>query len=380
MKRIIKNILMPAFALAALTLGACSDWNDTESLDIHTPTLENQNEALYKQYLAALCAYKQSEHAVTYLTMRNLTEAPSQRNEHLTNMPDSADFICVTTGANLHPVLVKEIAEVHKKGTRVVYKISFDAIEAAWKVILEEEEANKPEPPTEEAAEGGEGEGEGDGEGGEEPAEPTVEERFLEFCKTQTVAQLAYFDLSGFDGVEITYTGRAPQSMTEEVLAAYKLRQETFFGAIKTWYETHPNALLFFRGNPQNLVDQSILPLCRNIIIPQLTTKSAEKMGYAMIMASVSGVPTDRFLVGVTIPSIIDPTIEAGYFSGYEADGKTRLRATKGAAQWVIAPAAGGYTKSGIAIDEAQNDYFNIKLVYKNIREAIYVMNPTPKN
>lgn len=52
---------------------------------------------------------------------------------------------------------------------------------------------------------------------------------------------------------------------------------------------------------------------------------------------------------------------------------------TKGAAQWVVSPAS-GYEKLGISIANAQNDYFNLTLVYKNIREAVDILNPAPKN
>ena len=34
----------------------------------------------------------------------------------------------------------------------------------------------------------------------------------------------------------------------------------------------------------------------------------------------------------------------------------------------------------GISIANAQNDYFNLTLVYKNIREAVDILNPAPKN
>ena len=62
MKRNIKKFLFPAVAVAALSLAACSDWTETESLDINYPSLEEQNPELYKQYLQALRDYKAGEH------------------------------------------------------------------------------------------------------------------------------------------------------------------------------------------------------------------------------------------------------------------------------------------------------------------------------
>ena len=91
------------------------------------------------------------------------------------------------------------------------------------------------------------------------------------------------------------------------------------------------------------------------------------------------GVPTDRFIIGVTIPSISDPDSDAGYFSDYEdEEKKVRLTAVKGAAQWVLVLDK-KYTKVGISIVNAQDDYFNSSFIYKNIRGAIGIMNYAPQ-
>ena len=73
MKRNIKKFLFPAVAVAVLSFAACSDWTETESLDINYPTLEEQNPELYKQYLKALRDYKAGEHKVV------LGSGPAQR-------------------------------------------------------------------------------------------------------------------------------------------------------------------------------------------------------------------------------------------------------------------------------------------------------------
>jgi hypothetical protein len=295
-------------------------------------------------------------------------------------MPDSVDIICLMNPDNLHPTLAGEFAKVREKGTRVIYNIDYNAIEKLWEKVLADEEANKPEEPTNPSTpeatqdEGGEGGGEG---------EPTPEEelelRFLEFCRQQTVSQLNLCAKYGYDGVQVNYTGRAPQAMQEEEKAQYAARQEAFFSNVKTWNEANSGKVLVFQGNPQNLIDKSVLGECDYIVIPALTATSADKMSFAVLMAAVEDVPTDRFVIGVTTPSLTDLSDESGYFSGYEADGKTRVRATKGAAQWVVSPAS-GYEKLGISIANAQNDYFNLTLVYKNIREAVDILNPAPKN
>ena len=81
MKRNIKKFLFPAVAVAVLSFAACSDWTETESLDINYPMLEEQNPELYKQYLKALRDYKAGEHKVVLVSMDNTTSAPAQRND-----------------------------------------------------------------------------------------------------------------------------------------------------------------------------------------------------------------------------------------------------------------------------------------------------------
>ncbi|MFR6634177.1 MAG: glycoside hydrolase family 18 [Alistipes onderdonkii] len=341
--------------------------------------LEEQNPELYKQYLKALRDYKAGEHKVVLVSMDNTTSAPAQRNEHLTTMPDSVDIICLMNPDNLHPTLAGEFAKVREKGTRVIYNIDYNAIEKLWEKVLADEEANKPEEPTNPST----------------PRRPRTKAAkvaaranrlrggagapFLEFCRQQTVSQLNLCAKYGYDGVQVNYTGRALQAMREEEKAQYAARQEAFFSNVKTWNEANSGKVLVFQGNPQNLIDKSVLGECDYIVIPALTATSADKMSFAVLMAAVEDVPTDRFVIGVTTPSLTDLSDESGYFSGYEADGKTRVRATKGAAQWVVSPAS-GYEKLGISIANAQNDYFNLTLVYKNIREAVDILNPAPKN
>lgn len=376
MKRNIKKFLLPVAAVAVLSFAACSDWTETESLDIKYPSFEEQNPGLYKQYLQALRDYKAGEHKVVFVTMDNTTTVPGQRNEHLTTMPDSVDFICLKNPDNLHPTLAGEFAAVREKGTRVIYNIDYDAIEKRWAQIVEEEEANKPEVPTPtDTPEATREDGEGDGE---QTPEQELELRFLEFCKQQTAAQLSLCAKYGYDGVQVNYTGRAPQAMLEAEKEIYAARQKAFFSNVKNWRESS-GKLLVFQGNPQNLVDNSILAGCKYIVIPALNATSGDKMSLAVLMAAVEGVPTDRFVIGVTIPSIVDLSNENGYFAGFEADGKTRVRAAKGAALWCV-NAVPNYTKAGISVADAQYDYFNLTLVYKNIREAIDIMNPAPKN
>jgi hypothetical protein len=58
-----KNIIKLLLAVAMLpAFVACDDWTETESLDIHRPTLEEQNPELHAQYMQALRDYKARDH------------------------------------------------------------------------------------------------------------------------------------------------------------------------------------------------------------------------------------------------------------------------------------------------------------------------------
>ena len=354
-------------SVVVLSASACSDWTETDSLGINDPSLEEQNPELHARYMEALRNYKNGDHKVVFITIANDIEAPNYRNEHLTNAPDSVDFISLTNPSFVHPELMKEISKVHEKGTRVIYNIDYNVIEKLWKEKLEQEETDKE--PVEPAEEGGEN---------PEP-EITEEERFLAFCKEQTLLQLSYCDQFGFDGVKFAYAGKTLASLNKEELAIVTMRQYVYISTIKEWHPANSSKLIFFKGLPQNLVDLSILEDCKFIVIPAYEAASVDKLSYSILNSAIVGVPSDRFVVGVTIPSMVDPTSEIGYFAGFDDDGKSRLYATKGVAMWTNVSVA-LYTKSGISILDAQNDYYNLKLVYKNIREAISIMNPAPKN
>lgn len=189
---------------------------------------------------------------------------------------------------------------------------------------------------------------------------------------------MAYCDRYGFDGVIVACTGKNYSGMADDAQIRYITRQETFLDTINAWYETHADRSLFFCGKPQYWVDKGFLAQCDYIILPAIDAQSVSELSLVLVQALVAEVPTDRFVIQVSTVSVTDPTDETGYFLGMDEDGKSRLRAVKAAAQWTLAASDG--SKAGLFIADAQNDYFNISMVYRNIREAISIMNPAPKN
>lgn len=355
MKRILKYSLSAATMVAcALIYSSCSDWTEQESLDIHTPTIEEQNPELYAQYIESLNEYKASEHLVMIASVNNLPTLPSARNQHLTNLPDSIDYICLNNILEVNEVNVAEMEDVRKKGTKVLGLADFDAIAASWKAILDKEK--------EEAA---------NAEGDEEV---TVDDatRFIEYCKAETAKLIAAANDLGVDGIEMNYTGFDLKALVgEEEIAAESARQGAFFDAVVSWKAANTDKLLIFKGAPQNVMQKDLLTDCKYIIINAHGAKNQSEMSYLVWMASIDGVPTDRFVMGVTTPYVIAD----GSFNGLLIDGSSAILT---AAQWAV-PGEATYVKAGISVDAAEQDYFNAAYVYPNIREAINIMNPTVK-
>ena len=376
MKRSIKIYFLPVLALTAAVLGSCSDWTDSESVDISRPSLEEQNPALYAQYLAALRAYKASEHKLTFVMMDNRHGlAPIAQNQRLTAYPDSVDFICMTHPENLASEYADQMAEVRKKGTRVVCEIDYARIESEWEA-LQAPETDEPE--TDDTVTPGDvTDGVQEEAGSEGDATDSADDSaFLAFCRERVEALTTSCERYGFDGVTFTYDGPVLSSLTPEQTTLFAGRLGVVYEVLKSWHAAHPEKLLFFRGGPHKLADCSLLSECSYVIVMARKATSREELSVEMSRACVEGVPTDRLIIGVTAPAL-DGSDELGYFTQTDAAGKP-ISAIVGAASWVLE--LSGYDKAGLAIDRAWNDYYDLNRIFPNIRQAIYIMNPVPEN
>lgn len=376
MKRSIKIYFLPVLALTAAVLGSCSDWTDSESVDISRPSLEEQNPALYAQYLAALRAYKASEHKLTFVMMDNRDGlAPIAQNQRLTAYPDSVDFICMTHPENLASEYADQMAEVRKKGTRVVCEIDYARIESEWEA-LQAPETDEPES-DDTVTPGDVTDGVQEEAGSEGDATDSADDSaFLAFCRERVEALTTSCERYGFDGVTFTYDGPVLSSLTPEQTTLFAGRLGVVYEVLKSWHAAHPEKLLFFRGGPHKLADCSLLSECSYVIVMARKATSREELSVEMSRACVEGVPTDRLIIGVTAPAL-DGSDELGYFTQTDAAGKP-ISAIVGAASWVLE--LSGYDKAGLAIDRAWNDYYDLNRIFPNIRQAIYIMNPVPEN
>ena len=205
MRRKIKY-LMPVMLACSMMQFSCSDWTDPESINIHTPSMEEQNPELYAQYLESLNNFKATDHQVVIVSVNNVSTVTTSRSQHLTDMPDSLDYICLNNTMEVNQANISEMKEVRRLGTKVLGLVDFDAIESAWKKILEEEAANAvPNPESDETE---------NGEEGEETVDDAT--RFIEYCKSEVTKQIAASNALDVDGIVVNYTGFDLNSLVEE--------------------------------------------------------------------------------------------------------------------------------------------------------------------
>lgn len=337
----IFKTLVTTMTLVAVT--SCSEWTEVESLNIQTPSMEEQNPELYAQYLESLNNFKTTDHQVVIVSVNNVSTVTTSRSQHLTDMPDSLDYICLNNTMNVNNANISEMKEVRRLGTKVLGLVDFDAIENAWKKMIEEEEE-------------------------------TVDNatRFIEYCKNEVAKQIAMSSALEVDGIVVNYTGFDLNSLVgESEITAETARQEAFFGAVSNWKVANINKDLIFKGFPQNVINTTILSDCKYIIVNAHSAKNLYEMSYLILMASAKNVPTDRFIMGVTTPY---PT-NSGSYNGELGDGSSAII---GAAQWAVSKAP-DYTKVGISIDAAEKDYFNVSNVYPTLKKAINILSPIVK-
>ncbi len=359
---------------AAMLMVSCSDWTETESIKIKYPDLKKDNPELYEAYTQSLRDYRKSDHKVVVCKFDNKVKTPAGQAEHINALPDSVDYVILMTPGSVSKEISEEMFEVRNvKGMKVMYEISYSDIVAAYKSHVEWWKSMHPDTPDSED------------EAEEQEMNPSVPVDTLisqdNFVRAAVESQLKFFDQYGYDGLSVSYTGVNPLSISSANMPAYLEAQEAFFGKISEWRKANPTAKFFFEGTPQYVQGEnaSLATGADYIIIPAESQLNAYGFSYLVNQSlRYDNIPADRFIIGVTTVSITDPGDTKGTFIDTDDNGNP-LTAIIGAAYWA-SQITSGFTKSGICISNAQNDYFNIQFVYPNIRKAISIMNPSPLN
>lgn len=355
MKNYVKNSLWIAVATltGAVALTACSDWTEPQSLDITTPSLEEQNPGLYAAYMQNLRDYKAGAHKIMFVSFENRADHPSSRAEHLAALPDSVDYISINNPAGLSPVTAAEMAGVREKGTRVVYEVDHALFEAEWQQKVKDD------------------------------AEGTLTEAdAVAYLAQRTKEMLALCGSVGFDGIIASYTGRSPLSLTGEAADNYKARQKSFFDLVAEWRTANPAKAFSFCGAPQYLYDESkaLLAGCDYIILPtDMATGTSQMSVLAEMAASSGGVPTDRFVFAACTTRYDDADFIYGYFVTTDPATGRKAVSVPLTARWIGAPSA-DFTRAGMMIRRVEYDYYDLAQNYRVTRGAIATMNPSPKN
>ncbi|MDD7455139.1 MAG: glycoside hydrolase family 18 [Bacteroidales bacterium] len=363
----MKNNIFKALILAAaaISLASCSEWTEPEPVGFNYATLEGKNPDLYEAYYQSIRDYRKSEHKVVIAKFRNKATTPAGRAEHITCLPDSVDYI-ILQNPKVSEIIANEMKEVRSlKDQKILYQIEYKAIENDYKAYAE---AWNDAHPTKEAE-----------AGKETPSDPADTLVSLNtYVRTAVKAKIAYLSEYGYDGVNIVYSSKNPASFSEEGLAELKAAQAAFLDPIEEALAANEDAIVFFEGTPQfMLVDVKLVENADYLIVSATSAVNESELSYELSLVNRYGnIPNDRFIISVTTRSIEDPTLTDGTFSGTDRNGKD-MTAIIGAAEWT-AKATSGVVKAGIAVENAQNDYYNLHMIYYSIREAISIMNPSP--
>lgn len=325
MCRNIYGILSGLSALALLSgIQGCSSWTEPEHLDF-TSEIKEMPEEYYK----SLRDFKKTDHKTVIVGMDATSEYPFSQSQHITSMPDSADYICMRISDGIHPVIAAEIQQVkEQKGTSFLCDIAYMKIEEAWVEI----QNGKPEPDS--------------------------MEKYREYVREETQKQLSMVSMYGFDGIMISYIA----DFSSQWAAA---GTDEFLKTLEEWKNANTGLTIAARGNLTSRVPQDsflygedckfhIITVAESTVI-SIDLKIRNEISY--------GLPNDRIMV---------ETFE------YPSDERDEIKCPtpQQAAEWAISSNA-SMTKLGFYASDAQLDYKSTGY-FSNIRKAISIMNAEP--
>lgn len=356
MNNILKTIVLSAAVI--LSAAACSKWTEQEPVDFNYLTPEEKNPELYEAYLQSIRDYRATEHQVLIARFDNKATAPAGRADHINCLPDSVDFVVLNNYELINDNIMNEVAEIReKKAMATLIALDYALLEKEYKAYLESLPEETPEE-TPEVAEETEGE------------EETVVDPRNQWFADKASAFVAAAKQYGLDGILVSYTGKGLLSLKADELAAVTAFQEAFFAPVLS-YVAETGKMFFYEGKPTTLVaPETVLADTRYIIVPAEDVTVAVGFNFEVMMSMGAGIPSDRFVIGVTALNVTDETATDGLFSG-------DITAIEGAGRWAVTP-ADGYTKAGVCVNHAQYDYYNMQNVYSGINAAIATMNPSP--
>lgn len=375
MKKIFKHILaLPILGVAALGLiTSCSDWTEQEQLTIDQVNIQEQNPALYAQYLDNLKAYKESAHKQVIVWFDNSAKEATGRVDNVTALPDSIDLVAMISPDNLPDWQTEEMAQVReKKGTKFLLSFDFDQVKLKydlWNADVDAANTAAHAKAISDAAAKSEETGETvEPEAVEDIVTPSFENYLVDTLKVS----VSLVDKYNYDGMVFSYKGKGINLMTDIEKTQYVNYHNLFIGVVNDWVTRQPDNVFVFQGYPQNLLRKDFLANASLIVIPCRTESAESGLTYQAILASVEGVPVDRLAVQIETTSLDDTDLSTGYWNAGTVGALT------GAAQW-SASLHNGFTVAGLGIYNVNNDYYTTGLTYSTVRSAINIINPSTK-
>jgi hypothetical protein len=360
----IKAIIL--FLSIALTgfFVACSDWTKQESMEIENPSIEDVNPLSYQQYLDNLRNYKQTYHPLLIGIFDNSDKTFKSRAGRTIALPDKVDVVSLMYPDDLADIELEDMSSIQeKKGTKVIYTIAYEALRKSVELRNFDIEIENLK-------------GKADAEANGTSFVPiplldiTVEATgFMDI-------QLALLDKYEYDGFILQYDGKATHFMKDKEIEDMQTLQNIIFGKTIASMNAHPGKLFILEGRPQNVLNKSILLQFNNILFSTGFVTGITDVTLLVKQALLDpAVPSNNILVCASPYYKDENEYEWGSIVG--ADGSQQSAIVE-MALWVKTPDV--FTKAGVAVNLINQDYFNPDLDYKNVREAIEIMNPSPKN
>ena len=338
-----KMIYLFGCLATGLFMASCD--TDVESVDINEPGIEGQNSALYESYLSNLRAYKQTSHKAVFGWFDNSAKTAVSQGQNIVAVPDSLDFLVISTPENLTAREYTEISTIReKKGIETLVEINFNSLSAEFDLLKQAFEENP------------------------DNAGKQYDKSLNGYLVEQARQQLAYVEQYGLKGVVMTFYAKEKMYMTDQEKAAQTALENNFLGMARDWKERHSDKMLVLAGKPQYVEDTEVLDMASYIVIPCEDADSEGGLTYNITKAAVDGVPTDKFVPLVTLYSLDATDTKTGYWGNSYA--------ALGAAKYCAA-VHDGYTMAGLALKNIGNDYYHANFVYPVVREAINIVNPT---
>lgn len=343
MNNIIKSIL----CLSVIAFASCNDWTEVESITINNPSIEDSlDEGVYDKYLQNLRSYKQREHIIAYGYFDNSSEYPLNPSDKLDNLPDSLDYVSMKK-SNLSLLQKEEMLDVrNKKGTKFLSSIVYSDILNEYNLASSENEQENLD----------------------------ANDGFIEFLTQKVNETLENSKSNEFDGLSIWYNPVSLEHLDEATLAIEKTRQETFIGLINQWIIENKDKIFIYEGNPEFLIDKSLLETAKYIVIHGESLSSVYDYSASVKSVLVDGVPNNKFVLTVSTYSLDSSDKKTGYVLNEDGENVSAIYEL---AQWCLKNET-GIEKCGMGIYNIKNDYFNPDIIYQNVRKAISVLNPSP--